>query len=117
MIKLLEEGEYKLLETKGEIKILILGTATYAWVDLEGIGEILVTSHKTHKTDTTLALGQYKLYDVDDEQTLSDQRHLELSVGKGAWQGYLLPTGLPDDQKIRSRVIPTKEVISSLKVA
>lgn len=117
MIKLLDQGEYKLLETKGEIKILILGNTTYAWVDLEGIGEILVASHKPHKTDTTLALGEYKLYDVEDEPDLSDQRHLELSVGKGAWQSYLLPTGLPEGKKVRSRIIPTKEIISSLKIA
>lgn len=117
MIKLLGEGPYRLLETKGEIKILILDKATFAWVNLEGIGEILVTSHKPHKTDTALAVGRFKLYDVDGEPKLSDQQHLELSIGEGAWQGYLLPTGLPGDQKTRSRVIPTKEVITPLKGA
>jgi hypothetical protein len=33
-------------------------------------------------------------------------------VGKGTWQGYLLPTGLPDDKKKRNRIIPTDEVIT-----
>ena len=117
MIELLDEGQYKLLETKGEIKILKLGDATFAWVGLTGIGEILVASHKPHQTDTVLAIGHYKLYDVNDEPKLSDQRHLELSVGEGAWQGYLLPTGLPKGEKIRSRIIPTKEVISSSKIS
>lgn len=117
MIKVIDEGKYKLLETKGQIKILTLNRSTYAWVNLEGIGEILVSSHKPHQTDTILGIGRYKLYDVDDEPKLSDQQHLELSVGEGAWQGYLLPTGLPEGKKVRSRVIPTKEVISSLKTA
>lgn len=117
MIKLLDEGDYKLLETKGEIKILTLDKATFAWVDLPGIGEVLVTSNKPHETDTVLALGKYKLYDVADEPKLSDQKHLELSVGEGAWQSYLLPTGLPKGKKVRSRVIPTKEVITPQKVA
>lgn len=117
MIKLLDEGSYKLLETKGQIKILTLSSATYAWVDLEGIGEILVASHRPHQTDTMLGLGHYKLYDVEDEPKLSDQRHLELSVGENAWQGYLLPTGLPKGKKVRSRIIPTKETISPLKTA
>jgi hypothetical protein len=38
--------------------------------------------------------------------------HLELSIGKGQWQGYLLLTGLPTNKKRRNRIIPTKEVIS-----
>jgi len=118
MITLIDEGKYKLLETKGQIKILTLnGENTYAWVDLEGIGEILVSSHRPHETDTTLGLGRFKLYGVEDEPKLSDQLHLELSVGEGAWQGYLLPTGLPEGKKVRSRIIPTKETISPLKTA
>lgn len=113
MIKLLEKGLYKLLETKGQIKILTLGKTVYAWVNLEGIGEILVASHNPHITDTTLALGEYRLYDIKDEPKLSDQLHMELSVGQDSWQGYLLPTGLPAGKKIRSRVIPTKETITT----
>jgi hypothetical protein len=116
MIKQLAKGKYQLLETKGEIKILLLGSGTYAWVDLEGIGEILVTSQKPHQTDTALSVGHYRLYEVEDEPKLSDQQHLELSIGNGRWQGYLLPTGLPNGKKTRSRVIPTKEVITSSKI-
>lgn len=74
---------------------------------------MLVTTHKPHKTDTILALGRYKLYDVKDESSLSDQRYLELSVGNCTWQGYLLPSGLPDDNKKRSSIIPTREVVAA----
>ena len=71
-----------------------------------------MTSHKTHKADTVLSGGNYRLYDVDNEPKLSDQLHLELSTGNGSWQGYLLPTGLPTDTDKRNRIIPTGEVIT-----
>jgi hypothetical protein len=113
MIKLLQEGLYRLIETKGQTKILSLnGSHTFAWVNAANIGEILVTSHKTHKTDNILALGEYRLYAVKKEPKLVDLLHLELSVGGGVWQGYLLPTGLPTDKDIRNRIIPTKEIIT-----
>lgn len=113
MISLAKEGKYELIETKGQTKILMLDNKrTYAWVNLKDIGEILVTSHKKHKADHILALGNYRIYTVKDEPKLSDQKHLELSVGKGVWQGYLLLTGLPTNKKKRNRIVPTNEVIS-----
>ena len=113
MITVLQSGTYELFDTKEQTKILILDKKyTFAWVSIREIGEILVTSHKTHKTDTTLALGKYRLYDVKDEPKLSDQIHLELALGEGLWQGYLLPTGLPTNIKKRNRIIPTIEVIT-----
>ena len=112
MIKLLKEGKYKLIETKGQTKILTLDQKTYAWVYIKNIGEILEGSHKYHKVDHILCLGSYHLYQVKDEPKLSDQIHLELSVGSGEWQGYLLLTGLPTDKKIRNKIIPTNEIIS-----
>lgn len=113
MIQVLQRGSYRLVETKEQTKILILDDIrTYAWVNAKDIGEILVVSHKTHVTDTVLSTGFYRIYDVKDEPRLVDQIHLELSVGKGNWQGYLLPTGLPTDKDIRHRVIPTNEIIT-----
>jgi hypothetical protein len=112
MIRVARQGRYKLLETKAQTKILFLDAAAYAWINARGIGEILVSTHKPHKTDTTLSLGRYRLYEVEDEPKLSDQQHLELAVGENSWQGYLLPTGLPEGDKKRSRVIPTHEIIT-----
>lgn len=113
MIKLIREGKYTLIETKGQTKILILDEKeTFAWVNAAGIGEILVTSHKSHVTDNTLAIGRYRLYNVKKEPDLTDLSHLELHVGNGTWQGYLLPTGLPNEKKKRNRIIPTDEVIT-----
>lgn len=112
MIKLIKEGIYHLKETKDQTKILSLDHQTFAWVNAAAIGEILVTTHKSHETDTILSIGEYKLYKVKDEPKLTDLEHLELSVGEGKWQGYLLPTGLPDNQDIRNRIIPTEQLIN-----
>lgn len=113
MITVISEGTYQLIETKNQTKILILDqTRTFAWVNALEIGEILVTSHKQHKTDCVLAVGKYRLYDVDQEPDLTDLQHLELHVGNHTWQGYLLTTGLPTDEKNKSRIIPTKEIIT-----
>lgn len=112
MIKLLRKGEYQLIETKGQTKILTIDDNTYAWVNVSEIGEILVTSHNPHKTDNILALGKYRLYEVKDEPNLTDLQHLELLVGNGRWQGYLLTSGLPTVENIRKRIIPTEELIT-----
>lgn len=117
MIKLTQEGRYRLIETKGQTKILILDEkSTFAWVNAAEIGEILVASHKTHKTDNILAIGRYRLYSVKNEAKLTDLFHLELHVGNGTWQGYLLPTGLPTEKKKRNRIIPTDEIITKATV-
>ncbi len=81
------------------------------------MGEILVGSHNPHKTDHILATGAYRIYDVEDEPQLADEQYLELNVGEGTWQGYLLPTGLPVGSKKRSRIIPTKDVVSYARTA
>lgn len=113
MIKLLQGGKYKLLETKKQTKILTLDEKqTFAWINALDIGEILVASHTAHKVDCILSVGAYRLYEVKDEPKFVDLMHLELSVGDGIWQGYLLPTGLPSDVKKRNRIIPTNETIT-----
>jgi hypothetical protein len=113
MITMKRSGLYKLIETKHHTKVLYLDNDIFAWVEPVNIGEILVASHKVHKTDCVLSLGHYVMFDVEDEPNLSDQIHLELEVGSDHWQGYLLLTGLPDYHKKRGRIIPTSEVIMS----
>lgn len=113
MIKRLQEGQYNLIETKAQTKILTLdGKQTFAWINATEIGEILVTSHKIHKVDHILSTGKYRMYEVKDEPKFTDLVHLELLVGDGIWQGYLLTAGLPNDIKKRNRIIPTTETIT-----
>jgi hypothetical protein len=115
MIKLLGKGTYTLLETKHHVKILKLNKHSYAWI-APPIGEVLVVTDRPHITDCLLSIGEYRLYDVDDEPDLTDLPHLELEVGGRVWQGYLLPTGLPAGAKLRSRIIPTHEHITEIPI-
>lgn len=112
MVTLLASGKYQLIETKNQTKILILDRRQkFAWINAQNIGEILAASYRRLVQDCVLAIGAYRLYDVEDEARYNDVQHLELYVGEGVWQGYLLPTGLPDEKK-RNRVIPTRQVIT-----
>ena len=112
MIKLLKEGGYKLFETSGQTKVLVLDDDAYAWINALNIGEILITSQSFHKIDHILSIGKYRLYEVEDEAKITDLEHLELFVGEGIWQGYLLPNGMPDLKNKRRRTIPTNELIT-----
>lgn len=113
MIKLIKQGDYKIVETWGETRILDLGSnGKFSWIFAKNIGEILVTTKKNFNNLYTLARGQFRLYEVRGEPNLTDLKHLELYVGEGSWQGYLLPTGLPNEKDIRNRIIPTPEIIT-----
>lgn len=114
MITKLKSGKYEIVETKYRTKVLYLDFDAFAWIRPQKIGEILVTSHHIQDSDVKVSKGEYILYDVDDEDYLTDLQHLELEYGHGTWQGYLLPTGLPDDHKKRSRIIPTNQVITNM---
>lgn len=115
MIKILTSGKYRLIETRRQIKILYLDKVPYVWLFIAGLGHVLETTGKPHKADHTLAAGNFRLYEVQDEPRFSDHKHLELFVGDGQWQGYLLLTGLPTAQKRRTRIIATNEIISAPK--
>lgn len=112
MIKLIDQGKYSLIETRRQTKILSLGEKNvFAWVSAGELGEILVASHNPHKADHVLSSGKYRMYEVKGEPRITDLVHLELLVGNGKWQGYLLPTGLPNGKR-RSRIVPTNEMIT-----
>lgn len=113
MIRFLKQGTYILAETKEGTKILTFDLkSSYAWIVAGGIGEILVSSHSQHLNSHILTSGMYRVYQIKDEPDLTDLMHLELLVGNGVWQGYLLPTGFPKGVKKRSRIIPTHEIIT-----
>lgn len=114
MITIQETGAYKLIETKQGNKILYLDGRVYAWIDSKRVGELLVTTHRKHNSYFFLSRGAFILYGVKDEEYLTDLQHLELECGTYAWQGYLLPTGLPDDNKKKSRIIPTDQLITGV---
>lgn len=112
MITKVQTGEYRFALTHRRTRILFLDEKTYAWVTTEDIGDILVSSHKKHRIDVMLSSGHYCMYQVENEPNLTDVWHLELQYGQTMWQGYLLPTGLPDKYHPRRRIIPTYQIIS-----
>ncbi|MEK7150768.1 MAG: hypothetical protein AAB783_01050 [Patescibacteria group bacterium] len=112
MIKLVKKGIYRLVWTKDRQRMLYLGDCGYLWVYAKGIGELFAFSKHPHKPSYILAEGKYRIYTVEKEPKYVDLQHLELSVKPGVWQGYLLLTGLPTKNKIRSRIVPTDEIIS-----
>lgn len=113
MISLQKRGQYRLITTKNHTNMLILDDTTiFAWITAQNIGEVLVFSHSLPDLGSILIKGSYRLYSVKDEPKLTDLDHLELFVGEGTWQGYLLPTGLPTNEDKRNRIIPTNEIIT-----
>ncbi len=116
MINLVQKGLYKLIGTVDKKKMLYLDGTGYLWANAKGIGELLTLSKEPHRQESLMAEGEYRIYKVKDEPHLVDLLHLELSIGKGKWQGYLLLTGLPTKNRIRRRIVPTSEVISKMKI-
>lgn len=116
LIRLLNHGDYELTETKHLTKILRLSDkGTFAWINAGEVGEILVATEGQFKDLYILASGKYRIYEVKDEDKLTDTLHLELLTGKASWQGYLLATGLPTPNHKRTRIIPTEEIITKSK--
>jgi len=112
MIEQVREGSYELIESKHGTRALTLDSDAFAWINAKDIGELLVGLDKVPKIKTHIARGRYYLYNVKDEPMLHDIEHLELEYGDNNWQGYFLLTGLPAEDKKRTRIIPTSEVIT-----
>lgn len=112
MITLVKQGHYRLGETKNHSRVLFLDDVCYIWLVIATIGDIISRTTRKHTIKTVFSRGRYRLYDIADEPDLVDLKHLELEVGEDNWQGYLLLTGLPQQNKPRSRIIATEENIS-----
>lgn len=117
MITRITKGSYRLVGTKDKKRILYLEDQGYLWGYAKGIGDLFTFSKHAHVQEYLMAQGEYRIYSVKDEPEFVDLRHLELEVRPGVWQGYLLLTGLPTAKKIRSRIVPTDEVIASRRTA
>jgi hypothetical protein len=113
MVRFVDGGPFRLMETNHGIKLLELNHKTYAWIVAPHIGSLLIYSVHPHKIADVLSRGHFRLYDVIDEPRLTDTWHLEVEVGEGGWQGYLLLTGLPDSMDTRKAITPTHELIAT----
>lgn len=114
MVRLINDGTFRLMETNHGIKLLKLNHKMYAWIVAPRIGSLLIYSAYPHKIVDILSRGHFQLYSVIDDAHLSDGLHLEVEVGERSWQGYLLLTGLPDRVNTRKPIMPTRELVSPL---
>ena len=117
MIKLINNGKYNLVEIENGIKALALGEifgekSVYFLIDADVIRKTSTQNYQYYEAGFILASGRYRLYDVKSEWNFRSNKHLELSVGEGFWQGYLLPEGFPTTRKTEKRIIPIKELIT-----
>lgn len=116
MIKLLQSGGYKLLETKDNITVLHLDNKNaYVWKNVETKGDLQYIKFNPEKICCFLALGNYRLYEVKDETNLTSGNHFELYVGKSKWQGYILPNGLPHTITAKKPIKQTPEIITKAR--
>jgi len=117
MIRLIGNGRYLLIETKNWPKVITLENnfgrkSRYAMTSTNGTREILKADQQPHEAECILAAGKYRLYEVKNEPGIKTCKHLELFIGEGYWQGYLLPAGFPIERKTGKKIIPTKELIT-----
>ena len=113
MVKAIKQGEYQLLGLDEQNKVLHLShKKKYIWERKGGVGEIRLGKLDDTKRSKMLASGKYRIYEVLDDAKLANGYHLELSTGKGKWQGYLLTKGLPGEENMSSIIIPTIQLIT-----
>ena len=118
MIRVVTKGEYMLLKTCDDRTLLLLEeNDPVMWIADSGCADLLEICDKAYSTKCVIVYGNYRLYEVKDESYLTGWEHLELTVGKGRWQGYLLPHGLPSGGKRRREIISTEELISVVRIA
>ena len=120
MISITRRGQYRLIQIQKQTKVLILDNKDiFLWQISAEQGEVLKKTHSHVQEIEVLAEGPYRFYEIDNEDGLIDGMHLELLVGEGRWQGYLLPEGIPSDSKKIQKhyhISPTKETITKVMV-
>ena len=107
MIHIVQRGLYSLVKTRSRKMILILDKKNIFKLSRQNIQLLSQVNDIACK----VCMCAYRLYDVKDEGMLTDQMHLELCIGKGHWQGYLLPEGLPTKHTSKKPIVPTQELI------
>lgn len=111
MITVIKAGNYRFITTVDRLSVLSLDNKRNFFWEEQNEGIVLVYQSSEKKGHIVQA-GKYRLYTVRGEPRLTLGGHLELLVGKGKWESFLLPSGLPTDLIYRKTIIPTNECIS-----
>lgn len=116
MVKLIESGKYELVETENNLNVLMLGNAkTFLWKNSGCSGNIEYIKFDPSQICCTLAVNNYRLYDVENDPTLTGGIHLELYAGNRKWQPYLLPKGFPTPKGKKTPISKIDDVITKVR--
>lgn len=116
MIKILDSGNYKLVETKKNVKALMLDDkSVFLWRNTGCNGNLEYIKLDPNQICCLFSANNYRLYDVVNEPDLKNGIHLELYAGKRRWQAYLLTKGLPTVKTKKKPITNIDEVISKVK--
>lgn len=112
MITVLQTGTYQLYKQDSTRLLTLNGKKRYLWQKNHGPTEYLTLLPRQERTAELSASGAFRLYDVKKETNLTDGMHLELFVGEGCWERYLLPDKLPNVKAKVSDIVKTDECIT-----
>jgi hypothetical protein len=112
MITVLSTGTYQLYK-KDPLRILTLnGKKKFLWEkSRDATGQLRFWTPQDNIEELS-ASGAFRLYDVKKETDLTDGMHLELFVGEGDWEGYLLKDKLPNAKRKECDIVKTDECIT-----
>lgn len=113
--KLNKKGTYEIFKTTGDNEILRLGKdEVYAIVETNR-GHILIKTDEDHEKQETLQKRHFYLIDFKEDPSFQDMPHL--FIGKDeAYQELILPSGLPDNDQDRKKIIFTRQKVDEEKV-
>jgi hypothetical protein len=112
MITVIKRGKYQLCEIGNKKTLLCLGSVKrFLWET--SFLKFFDSSNSTIENKKVKSQGKFFLYDVQNEPKFTSSQHLEMLVEKNAWQGYLLPQGLPNKNTISKNIFPVQELITT----
>ena len=116
MIKLLDSGTYKLVETINNQKALILDDKSFfLWKNTDCDGQLKYIKFDPAQICCMLSINNYRLYDVASEPNLKNGIHLELYAGRKRWQPYLLRKGVPTTKNKNMSISKIEETITKVR--
>ena len=116
MLQVIGSGTYKLTETKDNTKVLFIDDEkAFGWKNGKCDGDLFLLAPDTENICCFLSVGKWRLYEIKDEPGLTDGNHFELHVGRGRWQGYLLPEGFPTAVNKQRPISQTGQTITKVR--
>jgi hypothetical protein len=118
--KILDHGEYRLLESERGRKLLILnGLQAFYWNKEDGVEKLWLTEGISDKSGdkhfTEQNKGAYSLIYVEDDPNYRGLPHLYLSDGNH-YDEFILQGGFPNLENVFREIIATRRIIPAEEV-